>query len=364
MKSNFRNGTVMREELRSAKSERLLADLRSDLQASNLQMLGSAGVFAGRFKPNDWVSFVEFDICHALPVTAQPAYGTGNVTAFHPATLAMSHEDLLYQQCNLEHLVKAHDPKNITHDRIIGCVVATSFPPEPEGGWTIPDSKAEAACIHCCAAVFKVAQGAVEMLNEHVSEERKWSVSIEVMGRAMDQMGLYRPSTKELFPLLDAPDAWFDALARNDQKRLCVGKLTCGEQLALVYGGTGNKVMFQGVGFTGTPASLEAQITAVQLSAMRPEGRSEKAEGRRGDIITTPEGVCAVQMSAVDTALARSVIGKRFPGAELVDMTSAGPAWAPGRRFYMEATPTDPVAQIRLPRGAVILKRMSELAAA
>jgi hypothetical protein len=345
------SGIVLRDELRSS-GNAFISDLRSDLHASNLQLLAAESPFAGRFKANESLSFVEFDICHSLPVTAQPAHGTGNVTGFHPQTLALSYEDLLYQQVNLEHLVKHHDPDNITHDRIIGCIVATAFPPTPEAGWQIPSTKEEAPSIHCCAAVFKIAQGAREMLTEHVSQRRKWSVSIEVMGRSMETMGLYRPSTKELFPLFDAPDMWFDALAKNEQKRLCVGKLKTGEQLALVYGGTGHGVIFQGVGFTATPASLEAAITAVQLSR----------ETAKADIVRLPEGVCALQMSSVNTALISSVIAKKYPGAELLSLIQEGEACLPGARWKMVASATDPVAQIKLRRGALILKRMSDLA--
>ena len=349
----------LREQLRSAGA---FTAPRASLEATNLRILDiQESAFASQnFKANDWRSFVEFDICHSLPVTAQPASGTGNVTAFHPASLAVSYRELLYQQVNIEHLVKHHDPQNITHDRIIGCIVATSFPNEPEGGWKVPADKGSAIPIHCCAVVFKIAHGALEMLNEHLSGQRKWSVSIEVMGQSVQEMGIYRPSTKELFPLMDAPDLIFEALSRKEDGRLCLGKLRTGEQLALVYGGEGHPLIFQGVGFTGTPASLEAEITAVQLSRNRI---AETGDRKDSDIIKTPDGVMALRASAATPVLAGAAAAKRFPGSTVLSLTDQGKAQLPGMPWSMAATVEDPVATIRLRRGALILKRMSELAA-
>lgn len=350
----------LREQLRSGS---IGAPPRATLEASNLRLLDQAeSAFASQnFQSNDWRSFVEFDICHSLPVIAQPAYGTGNITAFHPASLAASYRDLLYQQVNIEHLVKHHDPERITHDRIIGCIVATSFPPEPEGGWKVPADKASAIPIHACAVVFKIAQGAMEMLNEHLSARRKWSVSIEVMGRSVQEMGIYRPSTKELFALMDAPDMIFEALSRMEDGRLCLGKIKTGEQLALVYGGEGHPLIFQGVGFTGTPASLEAEITAVQLKGMT----NDECRMASGDkIIRTPEGVMALRASSdANGILASAAASKKYPGSTILSVTDQGKAQLPGAPWHMSASPEDPVVAIKLKRGALILKKMSELAA-
>lgn len=351
----------LRDQLRSAGG--FLAP-RASLEATNLRILDiQESAFASQnFKANDWRSFVEFDICHSLPVCAQPASGTGNITAFHPASLAASYRELLYQQVNIEHLVKHHDPKNITHDRIIGCIVAASFPNEPEGGWQIPTDKASSIPIHACAVVFKIAHGAIEMLNEHLSGQKKWSVSIEVMGRSVQEMGIYRPSTKELFPLMEAPDLIFEALSRKEDGRLCLGKIRTGEQLALVYGGEGHPLIFQGVGFTGTPASLEAEITAVQLSAnSKPEVVTRNTELQK--VITTPEGVMALRASAATPVLAATAANRKYPGSTIVTMTDQGKAQLPGMPWSIEATHEDPVATIKLKRGVLILKKMSELAA-
>jgi hypothetical protein len=355
----------LREQLRGASGFKLP---HASLEASNLRVLDiQSSAFASQnFQANDWRSFVEFDICHSLPVVAQPASGTGNITAFHPASLAASYRELLYQQMNIEHLIKHHDPKTITHDRIIGCVVATSYPPEPEGGWQIPTDKASSIPIHCCAVVHKIAQGAIEMLNEHLSGQRKWSVSIEVMGRSVQEMGIYRPSTKELFPLMEAPDMIFEALSRKDDGRLCLGKIRTGEQLALVYGGEGHPLIFQGVGFTGSPASLEAEITAVQLSTgegKRPTSNVQRPTFNEEQIIRTPEGVMALRASGATPVLASVAAARKYPGSTIVTLTDQGKAQLPGMPWSIEATHEDPVATIRLKRGVHILKKMSELAA-
>lgn len=354
---------TIRDQLRSGSFG---APPRASLQATNLKLLDrQAGQFAAQnFEPNDWRSFVEFDICHSMPVVTQPAMGTGNITAFHPATLAASYRELLHQQVNIEHMVKHHDPDRITHDRIVGCVVAVSFPPEPEGGWKIPMDMQSAVPIHCCAVVFKIAQGALAMLNEHLSGQRKWSVSIEVMGRSVEEMGIYRPSTRELFPLLDAPDIMFEAVSKSDDGKLCLGKMRTGEQLALAYGGEGRPVIFQGVGFTGTPASLEAEITSVQLSRQKiPSTDRRVSKEEKKKIITTPEGVITLLASSANGALAGVAAAKRFPGSTVLNLTAEGKAQLPGCPWHIVATAEDPVALIRLRNGALILKKMSELAA-
>lgn len=338
-----------------------LAPEAVDLDVVNLQLMSEEGKFAGLYKPRDWISYVEFDICHSLPVIAGPAHGTGNYTGWHPASLARTHADFLHQQMNLNHLVKYHDPETITHDRIIGCIVGVSFPDEPEGGWKIAADRNSAVPIHCCAAVFKIAEGAKEMLREHTSGRKKWSVSVEMAGASLDEMGIYVPRTKQLMGFTDPElgDDIISAIKKNDDGLFCLGKTVAGDQLVMAYGGEGHRFIVQGVGFTPRPAEREARLTDVRLSEV--PGSEFKAPGSSG-LLKGEHGVMAVRLESAHETMAALAVAQKYKGSKLVGLTHEGVARLPGAAWHVAATFDDPVAQIRLHTGKDILKRVSELA--
>ncbi len=231
-----------------------------------MRELCEGSIFTDLPRPDDYKAYIEFDVCNSLPNIIGPAAKTGNYLGYHPGVLHRSHATLLHQQTNLHHLLKYYDPK-ITHDRIVGCVVATHFPDEPADGWTIPDSLDDVIPIHAAAVMFKMAQGALEALQEMQADD-KWSVSIEVVSKTLADLGLYVPSTGALYPIAEAPDDILDTAKMGEDGLLRVGKHKSGEQIVLAYGATHGRVCFQGLGYTPNPAEVIARITGVQLQSL------------------------------------------------------------------------------------------------
>lgn len=352
-------------ELMKAPSSAAQLRARIDLTAENTRLVDKNSPFFGMFKADGWSAFVEFDICHSLPVVAGPAYGTGNYSCWHPAALSKSHRTLLFKQTNLHHHIKSYDPENIPQDCIIGAIVMTQFPNEPEGGWQIPGSKAQAIPIHCCATVFKQAEGALEMLRDHTTGRQKWSVSVEMSGRSFEEMGVYFTQQNKIVPFLDLPDdVLMDAVSKSDSGTICLGKFA-GEQLALCYGGVDGAFNTQGVGFTPTPAEKEAKLTKVSLSERNPsEVRRQEAAVRQPEDYEIEEmgsGVFAMVAASANTALATAAVAANFKGANLLKVFSEGDARLPGQFWKLAATPENPVVHVRLANGAQVLRYLGEL---
>jgi hypothetical protein len=344
--------SVSADELRSGGLG--IQSSRIDLVAENVRMVDKNSQFYGMFQPDEHSAFVEFDICHSLPVIAGPAYHTRNYTCWHPASLCKSHRGLLYKQTNLHHMIKSYDPEEIPRDRIIGAVVMTSYPQMPEGGWVIPENKEDAIPIRACAAIFKQAEGALEMLNDHKSGRQKWSVSIEMAGKSVDQMGIYFPGQRKIVPLIEVPDdVMMEAVSKDDCGCLCVGKHR-GEQLALCYGGTGGEIIFRGVGFTPTPAEKEARIRGVELSTEKPVYEVEEKPG----------GIMAMCASSANVALGTAAIPMVYKGARLVQVWTAGKPRLQDHVWSLDASPSNPVVEILLSTGKPILKYLNEVVAA
>ncbi len=237
----------------------------------NARMLAEKGSpFSGKYTPDNSKAYVEFDICHSLPCVTEPPQ-VGLRSGFHPAALSRSHEGLRHQQTNLNHMLRAYDPtpdkKTIPHDRIIGAVIDTHYPPPPEGGWVIPESEADAVPMHVLGVVFKAADGAMEMLNNHVEKKETWSVSIECTARSLEDLGIWIPDKRELVPLLQADDALLEKVSKDSAGRIQLGDDDSGNPLALCFGAIDGYIIFEGVGYTTMPAETLAEITKVRLSA-------------------------------------------------------------------------------------------------
>lgn len=208
-----------------------------------------------------WKAYCEFDICHSLPDVIGPVQ-RGNLIGYFPSALEASHGSMLHQQFNLRHALKAYDKEKIPRDRIIGCVVATAFPRKPAQGWRAPGKQDGAtAHIHAAAVIFKLAEGVNKVLGDHLTERTRQSVSMEATTHK-GNIGLYRPSTDQICPVLDPPEEWLPSLtfAKGDSFPT-VGQID-GEKLVVIYG-MGEPVEFQGVAMTPRPAELAAQITSV-----------------------------------------------------------------------------------------------------
>ena len=136
---------------------------------------GGAVTCAGqKFEPDDTKAYVEFYLSHGFPVV------TSDRTAIHPQVVANSYGSLLHQVFNLGHMMKAYDPENNARDRILGSVVVVEFP-EAAGadGWKVQADPAKAPGIHGVAVMHKLAEGAAQILAQHLTGKRRWTVSME-----------------------------------------------------------------------------------------------------------------------------------------------------------------------------------------
>lgn len=322
------------------------------MEISNVRLLGenAESPFAGLgYKPDNWKAYIEFELCHSLPVVAGPVM-SGNYIGYLPKVLAISHESLQHQQMNLRHMLKAYDPKNIPRDRIVGCVVATWFPKDPKGGWKMPEDKASAPAIRACAVVFKLAEGVNALLGKHLASREKQSVSIETI-TSFDNMGLaLRSDLGTVTPLLEAEGDLRDAISRDGETgALRVGKTPKGEQVVLIYG-LEKPVQFRGVGVTPNPAEREAEITAVHA-----ERRGEWDGGE----------TMGIAAEAVPMMLAGRTVRFASTGrcGTIRKVETSGRLCVPGNwSCGVEASEEDPAVLVELPQKRFVVHRLSAVA--
>lgn len=294
------------------------------------------------YKPDAWKMYVEFDICHSVPTKIGPVEAM-NYVGYFPSTLAVSHASLMHQQFNLGHKLKAYSPKrtgaavegergDVARDRIIGCIVATSFPQRaPNEGWISPaNPKGAPAHIRALAVVFKLAEGVAQIMGAHLTSRVKQSVSIECITN-LGNIGIMKPSTLEVFPLLDPPDDVLGAMSPPAADYLLphVGKLN-GEQLVVIYGMNGAPVSFRGVGMTPTPAERVAKI--VSVAAEECELRAIAAAEVGGELV------------------GQTVTFKSGRSGKVEKVHTEGEVRLRGSAWSMKATVEEPVLEIRLSR--------------
>lgn len=322
----------------------------SAMEVSNVRMLAenAESPFSNLgYKPDAWKAYIEFEICHSLPVVAGPVQ-SGNYLGYLPQILADSHTSLLHQQVNLRHLIKAYDPENIARDRIVGCVVATWFPGRPTGGWTMPTDKASAPAIRACAVVFKLAEGVNQILGKHLASREKQSVSIETIA-TLDNLGLWVASKPDVVtPLMDAEGDLWKAVEKDKKTgMLRVKKMPNGEQVVLIYG-VNKPVEFRGVGVTPKPAELEAEITAVF---------AERQEWDGGELMA----VAAERMPMVleGQSVAFPATGRR---GVIRKVSTDGLVCIPGNWSGVRGSLEDPAVLVELPERRFVARRFSEVA--
>jgi len=335
------------------------------LRPTNCQLLAEGSPFSGLYQSDDYKAYVEFDICHSLPVVAGPASVTGNYVGWHPAALARSHSGLIHQQTNLHHLIKKYAPKRIARDRIVGAVVATYYPAEPSGGWGIPETKEEAVPIKVLAVVFKQAEGVEELLSQadvRAPVKQEWSVSIEQTlprENPFENMGIYVPSERKVWTLYETPEEILEeAVSVNDDGHYIIGKYK-GEQLAFVYGAVEGNIVFQGVGYTPRPAEAEARITSIRLNEMENDVLALRAEAVDEMVERFQAGPAHFLDAGFGDAL--EAIKAAYPRARKMEKLSEGAVRLPGCLWSKEASEADPVYRITLSTGQRILKNHSEV---
>lgn len=219
------------------------------------------------FLPDEAKAFLTYEICRTMPHVAGPA-SSGNYTTLFPAVVAKCHETLRNQQLNREHEIVAYDPEGIERDRIIGAIVHTVF----DWDGNLPETAAEAPVIDATAVIWKQAEGVAQLIADYLSGEFQPAVSIE-MTATYDNLGVFQPSTRKVFDLLDLPDEILYAISEDeDSGHLMLGKTAAGEQLAWAYGKEDGDVLFRGTGVVAYPADETAKIKEINAAKDADEG--------------------------------------------------------------------------------------------
>lgn len=319
----------------------------NELEVTNVELIseqaatGAFGAFAPmEYRPDLFKAYITFDICHSFPQILGPT-STGGFLGYHPAVLEANHRSLLHQWMNLRHKTKANDVAGKERDRIVGCIVSTWFPPAPPLGWKIPETKEQAPCIKACAVLFKLAEGMNRVLGDHQTSRQPWSVSIEV-DATIDQLGLYLPSTREIWPLSLAPDDLLEAVSVDRRSgNLVVGQAR-GEQLAFAYGNTSGQIFFRGVGMTPNPAEKTARITSIMAE-----------DGSR---------LYGIAAEGIEEAL---LIEKQCRwgayAGRIREVKKEGTLIHPTQGWHLAASEEDPALKIYLADGTLVMKRFSEI---
>lgn len=308
---------------------------------NRMALAGAADPFASMScKPDMFKAYCDFQICHSFPQIIGPT-GSGAFLGYHPAVLDANHQSLLHQWMNLRHLVKIDNPKQ--RDRIVGCIIATYFPPTPPTGWEIPATADAAPFITARAVLFKQADGMDTVLGQQQTSRQSWKVSIEV-DASLDNIGVYQPSTRNIWSFEEVPDALLNAVSIDPNTgALLIGKVN-GEQLAFAYGLQKGQVHFRGVGMTTNPAEKTAKIISInaeggeQFFRIAAEGAEEELlVGRK---CTWASGLYSGTIQEVKKE------GK---------MQHVGCGWA------VNCSESDPGVKIYLPRGEVVVLNFSKL---
>lgn len=339
--------------LRSSTGEIDLAD--RGIQIRNIRLVEKDGTYGEnaatmpanpfvneKHKPDLFKAYVDFEICHSFPQIIGPTM-SGAYLGYHPAVLAANHDGLVHQWMNLRHQTKANDAEGKARDRIVGCIIATYFPQAPAMGWKIPEKPADAPFITARAVLFKLAEGMNRVIGDHQTSRQDWSVSIEV-DATWENIGIYLPSTREIWSLNDVPDDLLEALTVDKKsKSLVIGKAR-GQQLAFAYGNTNGQLHFRGVGMTPNPAERTARITSI------------KAEDG-GELFS----IAAEKVSQeVLTGTRCTWAGDRYFGM-VGEVVTSGKLIHPGQGWGIEASEEDPALKIYMPDGVAVLKRFSEV---
>lgn len=302
------------------------------------------------YTPDRWKAYMEFDICAALPAITGPV-SEGFFVGYTPQTLAMSHQSLLHQQVNLNHILKAYeseDGKKGDKDRIVGCVVATYFPKPPMDGWKIGDDPGAAPAIRGMAVIFKLADGVNRVMGDHQTSRKKQSLSIEAI-TSLDNIGIYLPGrgADKIVPItaIAEHDPILESLELNPMK---LGKVN-GEQGVFVFG-MGRPIELRGVGITPRPAEETAKIVSFDAKKQEIDGGT----------------MFALAASQVDQELQGRAIKFKSTGRKgvVTKVFTEGKAKLPGYSWGIAATAQDPVLDIELPDKRHVLRTVSSLGAA
>lgn len=295
---------------------------------------GAADPVFGEARPDGFTAYSRVMFGRSLPLVAGPEMISGSVFGIHPAVLARSYPGILHKQMNMGHKVTYLGAKE---DRICGCVLAASFPEEPEGGWVIPATVDEAPVITAYAALFKQAKGVDKMLGDHLSGKVKMAVSMEFTFY-WQEAGIYIPEENEVYHRNALPRSIQGMVFEDEKGRLLIRKSARHPKLVLAIGGKDGRIVFSGVGYTATPADPTASVESIA------------AERREGMM------VCSAATDAEIWTPGMPVI---WPGGEYGRGVIAA-VHMEGRvamhRKALNASFANPALEIKLPSGVKILR--------
>ena len=128
------------------------------------------------FQPDGFKGYFPFTVATGFP-SGRTAYGIG----IHPQTVANHYRTLLHQHSDSDHKMKFNDPANPNaEDKILGAIVAVSFPRPPNGaeGWKITDQPAPA--IKGVGVFWKNAAATMRAFSKHMMGNHRSSVSMDL----------------------------------------------------------------------------------------------------------------------------------------------------------------------------------------
>lgn len=232
------------------------------------------------FEPDQAKGFFQFAISHAFPSLL--VYGTGLVAP----VIARSYKSLLHQNVNYEHQLAQYydapgEPNNVD-DRIIGSIVAVSFPPPDAGGYLFVYPTTQTPAITGVASFFKRTKGMKKIVGEHLTGRHSYTVSMEVeypFGEAGFAIAMkngkpavtaeFTPkqmldSGWEYVPFKSAPD---DLKATFSRKKNRIVSQYRGRQTGYLMGGLDQEVLYAGLAVVKWGAEPPAKITRVTASS-------------------------------------------------------------------------------------------------
>lgn len=230
------------------------------IQADSFRLVAAGDTLWQGLKPDDYKAYVGFRVCRSLPHIAGPE-SHGRYFGMHPQVLHNSKDGLLHQQTNLGHALKAY---GATRDRIVGTILGVAFPDPRMRVWELPEKASEAPFLEVVAVIHKAAEGVAKLIGNHQSSRQKSAVSIEAEGT---DAWIYWAKDRSFRTFKDALEEFPEAITKHEERGWQAGKVD-GHQLVFTPGGQAGKVIFQGIGYTPTPADDDAKVTRIHAHGM------------------------------------------------------------------------------------------------
>lgn len=234
------------------------------------------------FVPDDTRGFFRFDLAHAFPKG-----GTIYGTALHPTVTGNSWPSLYGQNVNYEHRVKAYHPKDASvDDRILGSVMAVTYPRAPHQGWKMDAASEVVPAVSGVGSFAKLATAVSKMIGEHKGGRHKWTVSMEVRydytlaGFLVELNGSNKIASGTPDDVAKAGFEWFSWTDADDELRSSfsipknrITKPYKKRKPWMMMGGLNGTVNFCGVGIVKYGAEPTARI--LQMAASGEESLCE-----------------------------------------------------------------------------------------